>query len=172
LLLNLAVKSSTKEKQAMKKILVVVLVVAIALIGVTAAFAGNHMTMSCRVCHTPHHANATPPLWDPTAGDWGAATGSNVCIACHDGTYTMGGLFDVYADGAAANHPVGAGAGYGAAGTDATIVGTGTVTYLGGVVECQSCHFVHLDSRQTGSYYVRTSTGAATFCQSCHHLSW
>jgi hypothetical protein len=162
---QIAVKSSKKEKQAMKKILVVALVVAIALIGVTAAFAANHTTMSCRVCHTPHNSldMTTAPLWDTTART--TATGSNLCIACHNGSYTMAAVAAVWSDGGTNDHPVNVGPGnYGTVGM--TSVQTLNAANL---VECQSCHYVHNDPAITGAgnKYVRN----AMTCNGCH-VAW
>jgi len=157
----------------MKKILVVALVVAIALIGVTAAFAGNHTSMTCRTCHTPHHGDSTTfPIWDTTT-TWGAKAGSAICEACHDGVgYTMTtGVSDIWAAGQTGNHPVGFTAD-GKKGTTAAASATGdtssNILYYTGKVECRSCHYVHNDPAKSTTKYVRTYAGATTFCGACH----
>lgn len=93
----------------MKKILVLVVVLAVSLVGATAALAlvagsqhdlaargvtGNVSTDVCVNCHTPHGGSTgagVPPLWNrDLSGDIGGRTGldvrgSQTCLSCHDG---------------------------------------------------------------------------------------
>lgn len=173
----------------MKKILVVVLVVAIALIGATAVFAlpgTGHTTTSCATCHTPHWGNSTTfPLWSGLTATSGMGNGyagtitdlqSLACIYCHDGlgaTMTAGYSNVATAANLANGHPVGAAipaAGQTHTPTDANILATSNA---GASVQCRSCHFVHTGSKMvTGSRYVRATTDAvptiATLCSACH----
>jgi hypothetical protein len=169
----------------MKKILVVALVVAVALIGVTAVFAyTDHQSISCRTCHTPHNAGSmTPiPLWDTvgaaarlaSAGTGtNAPAGSIMCAVCHDGTGVVDiGRTDVWADSGANDHPVGVPSG--PHGTGAAPLDTATgVIYIAGNVECISCHYVHNDTAIQNGHYVRLTpiAGATRFCKTCH-VGW
>ncbi len=171
----------------MKKILVAVLVVAIALIGVTAAFAANHTSMTCRVCHTPHGGQATPPLWDAAgaaarAALSGAATpaggaASMVCINCHDGVgYALAeaSRTAVWADAGINDHPVGV-VGGGGGGTTLGVSQDAGLYATDNTVQCFSCHYVHNDPAITapGTTYVRLTpvAGAGNLCLSCH-VGW
>ena len=105
----------------MKKVFVVALVVAIALIGATAAFAtvvGSKHDLStgteqiCIFCHTPHAADvAKGPLWNRnnqtttftfydiqqsnTATATALSTASAACMSCHDGVTAMNNVLNM-----------------------------------------------------------------------------
>jgi predicted CXXCH cytochrome family protein len=100
----------------MKKILILVVLMAFAASAAFGAIAGSDHDLSalgastmssCQYCHTPHNAltSVDAPLWNKTLttatftyygttaagsdpGDPGAA--SRICLTCHDGTLSMG----------------------------------------------------------------------------------
>ena len=106
----------------MRKLLVVLAIVALASSGAWAAVATTLHDLSaddtegrtCIFCHTPHNATPAIPLWNHTLstntftaydsptmeavdnGNWGGGDGniSGLCMSCHDGSVALGSIIN------------------------------------------------------------------------------
>jgi predicted CXXCH cytochrome family protein len=144
-------------------------------------YAGDQL---CEVCHVPHNAPESQPLWNhassaetfttygttlsgQTAGTPG--TGSLRCLGCHDGVTNL----DAFG-GSAGTTPLGAVPGN--FGTDLSddhpigITASADVTIPAewerdGGVECSSCHDPH---DTTELFFLRASLTNSAICTSCH----
>lgn len=137
----------------MKKILVVALVVALALIGAQVVFAAAHGT-NCVTCHTPHNAAADAVLWRSSATGTGlitavrpgstATANSVLCMSCHALIARGPGMNsgDLTND-----HPL-----------KTAAVGNTAGVLPGVVAQCNTCHNVH-------NGVVNYVAGA---CATCH----
>ncbi len=130
----------------MKKILVAVLVVALALIGASAVMAGTGHGTTCTTCHMPHNAGTVATLWRAQTGADGTNTlgisdaKSSLCMSCHD-TIARGPGADLTND-----HPL------------TTSVDNAKGTTAGTVAQCYTCHVVH---NGVDMYIAQT-------CAGCH----
>ena len=147
----------------------------------------------CAPCHQPHNGTnaAGNILWSGTlanSGDFtmytsgtlagtGSAAGSSLmCLGCHDATTTphTGFVYNTVAldeanttlgQDLSGSHPIGV--------ADPGVVSgfqtpTGGAKYVGGKVECGSCHNPHDNTTVAGGNFMLMSNVASDLCLDCH----